>query len=89
MHIRDIHIRDEFCNANKQERVNGTFADRTSSARGINKEDSLAYRVFTLYYNYLRLHAGIGGKTPAEAVGIEIRGHDKWLTPIRNAANAA
>ena len=73
----------------KQERVNGTFADRTNSARGINREDSLVYRVFTLHYNYIRPHAGIGGKTPAEAAGIEIRGRDKWLTLIRNAASAA
>ena len=34
-------------------------------------------------------HSGIGGKTPAEAAGIKIRGHDKWLTLIQNAADAA
>ena len=84
-----MHIRNEFCNANKQEKVNGTFADRTSSARGTNWEDSLVYHVFALHYNYIRPHVGIGGKTPAEAAGIKIRGHDKWLTLIRNVANAA
>ena len=36
MHIRGIHIRHEFTNTNKQERVNWTFAGHTDPARGIN-----------------------------------------------------
>ena len=88
MHIRDIHIRHEFTNTNKQERVNSTFAGHTDPARGINSENSLVYRIFLLHYNYVRPHSGIGGKTPAEAAGITIRGRDKWRTLIQNAAGA-
>ena len=29
----------------------------------------------------------MGGKTPAEAAGIEIQSHNKWLTLIQNAAD--
>lgn len=29
----------------------------------------------------------LDGKTPAEACGIEIKGHDKWKTLIQNASN--
>ena len=72
LHLCDIHIRNEFANTNKQERVNSTFAGRTSSARGINSENSLVYRIFILHYNYIRPHSGICGKTPAKAAGIEI-----------------
>ena len=28
---------------------------------------------------------GLGGRTPAEAAGIKITGHDKWMTIIANA----
>ena len=89
MHIRDIHIRHEFTNTNKQERVNSTFAGHTVPARGINGESSPACRIFPPYCNCVRPHSGIGGKTPAEAAGITIRGQDKWRTLIQNAAGAA
>ena len=41
IHIRDIHIRNPICNANKQERLNGGPADRFKYARGINKESRM------------------------------------------------
>ena len=47
IHIRDIHIRNLFCNTNKQERLNGEFASRFKPARGINKEESLIFRITT------------------------------------------
>ena len=88
MHIRDIHIRHEFANTNRQEMVNSTFAGHTDPTRGINSENSLVCRIFLLHYNYVRPHSGIGGKTPAEAASITIRGQDKWRTLIQNATGA-
>jgi hypothetical protein len=29
---------------------------------------------------------GLDGKTPAEAAGIQVKGKDRWLTIIQNAA---
>ena len=55
--------------------------------RGVNGGNPPASRIFILYH--IRPHGGIGGKTPAEAAGIKIRGHNKWLTPMQNAAGAA
>ena len=46
MHIRDIHIRHEFTNTNKQERVNSTFAGHTDPARGILSMTILATNSF-------------------------------------------
>ena len=88
-HIRDIHIRNIVCNTNTQERLNGEFADRFRSARGISKEDSPIFRITIIHHNFIKPHGGIGGRTPAEAAGIEIRGQDKWLTLIQNAAAAS
>ena len=43
----------------------------------------------TLRHHSIKPHAGMGGRMPAEGAGIIIRGHDKWLTLIQNAAVAA
>ena len=89
IHIRDIHIRNLICNTNKQERLNGGFAGRFRYARGINKEESLIFRMAILHYNYIKPHSGIGNRTPAEAAGIDVQGADRWLTLIQNAVSAA
>ena len=36
-------------------------------------------------YNFIRPHMDLGGRMPAEAAGIKITGHDKWMTIIGNA----
>ena len=89
IHIRDIHIRNLMCNTNKQERLNGGFADRFRYTRGINKEESLIFRIVIIHYNYIKPHSGIASRTPAEAAGIDIQGADKWRTLIQNAVSAA
>ena len=89
IHIRDIHIQNLFCNTNKQERLNGEFASRFRPARGINKEESLIFRIAIIHHNYIKPHGGIGGRTPAEVAGIDICGTDRWLTLIQTAASAA
>ena len=87
-HVRDIHIRNIVCNTNTQERLNGEFADRFRSARGVNKEDSPIFRIAIIHHNFIKPYGGMGGRTPAEAAGIEMRAYNKWLTLIRNAAAA-
>ena len=77
------------CNTNTQERLNGELADRFGSARGVNGEDSPIFRVAIIHHNFIRPHGGMGGRTPAEAAGIEIRAYNKWLALIQNAAAAA
>lgn len=38
-----------------------------------------------IYYNFIRSHMALDGKTPAEACGIEVKGKNKWITLIQNA----
>jgi len=39
-----------------------------------------------VYYNHIRPHQGLNGKTPAQAAGLELDlGEKKWLTLIQNA----
>ena len=89
IHIRDIHIRNLICNTNKQERLNGELAARFAASRGIKKEDSIIFAIAIIHHNFIKPHGGIGGRTPARAAGIDIRGADTWLTLIQNAASLA
>lgn len=50
-------------------------------------KDSEIFDGSQIFYNYIRSHMGLNGKTPAEACGIEIKGKDKWITLIQNSMN--
>jgi hypothetical protein len=57
--------------------------------RGLKKPDTSTLKGYQIFYNYIRKHEGLEGKTPAEACGIEIKGENKWITLIQNASNKA
>ena len=38
-----------------------------------------------LYYNFLKLHEALNGRTPSEEAGITIEGDNKWLTLMHKA----
>jgi putative transposase len=60
-------------NTNLIERFQGTLKDRTKIMRGL--KDIKTAKLFTdgwlLYYNYLRPHESLGGKTPAQIAGVK------------------
>jgi hypothetical protein len=39
-----------------------------------------------IYHNYVRPLMGSDGRTPGEVAGIEVKGNDKWVLLIQNAA---
>ena len=67
---------------NKMERINGEIRDREKTMRGLKKKDTSILQGMQIFHNYIRPHSGLGGKTPAEACGIEIVGENKWITLI-------
>lgn len=71
---------------NKMERINGEIRDREKTMRGLKKKDTPILQGMQVYHNYIRPHEGLGGKTPAEACGIEIKGENKWIILIQNAS---
>lgn len=38
-----------------------------------------------LYYNFMRPHQGLNGKTPSEEAGITIEGDNRWLTLMKKS----
>jgi putative transposase len=69
----------------KIERWHGTLKSRTKVMRGLkNFETALDFtEAYQAYYNYLRPHESLQGKTPAEVAGISYP-YKNWDDVIRN-----
>ncbi len=97
VHVREIHIRNEFNQNNVHERLNGEFKDRLGGIRGMKADNPSVVSLMIAYHNFFRPHAGIGGRTPAEAANIEIvpepgaesQSREAWITFIQNSALCA
>ncbi len=86
-HIRVPNIRNR-SNNNMVERLNGTVRERNKVMRGL-KDREKANTIMDgqrIYYNFIRPHMALNGKTPAQKAGIDLRlGDSKWVFLIRNA----
>jgi putative transposase len=69
----------------KIERWHGTLKSRTKVMRGLkNFETALDFtEAYQAYYNYLRSHESLEGKTPAEVAGVSYP-YKNWDDVIRN-----
>ena len=86
-HRKDVGIRKRhYSDNNTYERLNGTLKGRLKSVRGFHSTLPTLHVLYLAYYNLFGPHSGMGGKTPAEAPGVILKGPDKWLTAIRHAA---
>lgn len=86
VHARLVSIRDKV-NNNKVERLNGTMRERLKVQRGLFNQKTTAENMenFKTYYNFLRPHQSLDGKTPAQIanINIPIYGKNKWLSMIK------
>jgi len=72
-------------NNNHVERLHGTIRQREKVMRGIKIESTPIVDGHRLYYNFIKPHEALEGRTPSEEAGITIEGKDKWLTLIRKS----
>jgi hypothetical protein len=68
------------------EAFSGTVRSREKVMRSLKREDSPILDGYQIFHNHMRPHMALGGKTPAEACGIEVQGENKWITLIQNAS---
>jgi transposase-like protein len=72
-------------NNNHVERLHGTIRDREKTMRGLKIEDTPIIDGNRIYYNFIKPHENLNGKTPSEEAGITIEGSNKWLTLMKKS----
>jgi len=68
-------------NNNKVERLHNTVRERTKIMRGLyNDKSATAFNDgFKAYYNFIRPHQALNGKTPADVAGVDLKlGKNRW-----------
>jgi len=82
-HTRHIRLNGN-PNNNLIERLQGTRRERDKVLRGMKIEDTPIVRGFDIYYNFIRPHMALNGKTPAAGMELEL-GKNRWYGLIRKA----
>jgi transposase-like protein len=80
-HIGGVGIRDPI-NNNVLERYHGTYRERDKIMRGLQNGQTAKQmnENMRIYYNYIREHTALDGKTPAEMAGIDLtHGKNRWI----------
>jgi transposase InsO family protein len=73
-------------NNNRMERYHSTLKERTKVMRALKNDNTAILDGQRIYYNRIRPYQGLGGKTPAEAAGLDLAlGPSKWEAIIARA----
>jgi transposase-like protein len=86
-HISHVRLAGDI-NNNLIERLHGTRRERDKVLRGMKKSNTPIIRGFDIYYNFIRPHQGLNGRTPAEEAKINLKlDQNRWLSLIKQAIN--
>lgn len=80
-HVADVGLQESLNNV--LERLNGTIREREKVTRGLKVVDTPIIPMNQIYYNFVRPHQGLNGKTPAQMAGIAV--DDGWLGLIKRS----
>jgi putative transposase len=83
-HIAKCGITKPHANNNRVERLNGTLRERVKVQRGWKTHKSAIAEGQRIYYNFIKPHQALDGKTPSEKVGFKNNKKNKWLELIKN-----
>jgi transposase-like protein len=83
-----IHIKGPLTASfnNKMERFHGVLKTRVKTMGKLENEETAKTfaKGFEIYYNFIKPHRALKGKTPAQAIGLTSKKND-WLSLITNA----
>jgi len=74
-------------NNNMVERMQGTIRERDKVLRALkNSDENQVIDGFRIYYNFIRPHQALNGKTPAEKANLDLNlGQNKWFSLIKQS----
>lgn len=84
-HIADVALQESLNNV--LERMHGSIREREKVTRGLKVDETPIIPMNQIYYNFIRPHMGLDGKTPAEMAGIGIDGENKWLGLLQKSVS--
>jgi len=85
-HIRKPRFIDH-TNNNIVERLNGTIREREKVTRNLKEQAPTIIEGYRNYYNFVRPHQALNGKTPAEMANVDLKlGKNKWISLIKQSA---
>ena len=75
---------------NVVERLNGTIREREKVTRNLKEQAPTVIEGYRNYYNLVRPHQALNGKTPAEKAGLDLQlDENEWLTLIQKALRSS
>lgn len=69
---------------NRIERMNGTLRERVKVQRGWKTKKTPLAEGNRIQYNFVKPHIALGGKTPAQVAGIDVKGWKQLLECIKS-----
>lgn len=84
-HVRKPRFTDQ-ANNNIVERLQGTIREREKVTRNLKEKAPIIIEGYRNYYNFIRPHMALNGKTPAEKATISRLGKNKWMSLIRKSS---
>ena len=87
-HIRKPRFID-LANNNRIERLHSTMRERTKTMRAFDTDPTANHTMqgYRLYYNFIRPHMALNGKTPAQAAKLDLElGRNRWKSMITQSA---
>jgi transposase-like protein/DNA-directed RNA polymerase subunit M/transcription elongation factor TFIIS len=87
-HVSHIKLSGDM-NNNIAERLNGTIREREKVTRNLKEQAPTIIEGYRNYYNLVRPHQSLNGKTPAETANIDLGlGKNKWLSIIKKSVKS-
>lgn len=86
-HIADVALQESLNNV--LERMHGSIREREKVMRGLKVDETPIIPMNQIYYNFIRPHQALNGKTPAEMAGIGVEGENKWKELIKRSTKSS
>jgi transposase-like protein len=82
-HVADVGLQSGMNNI--IERMHGSIREREKVMRGLKDDETPFVKGNRIYYNFIRPHQALDGKTPAEMAGVGVDGENRWMELIRRS----